>query len=142
MGTGAAGRVTVEATVLNLFDLYEVRQGSRHPSAVRQIKTDAVVDPAATRLSLPGWAISELGLRKLANEMVRERDAEPTAVYTPAQLTVQGRECTVEVVRSADGEPAILGQTALLLMDWVIDPKGHRLIGNPAHGGEWMFELY
>jgi len=27
-------------------------------------------------------------------------------------------------------------------MDWVVDTKGQRLIGNPAHGGEWTIEQY
>jgi hypothetical protein len=27
-------------------------------------------------------------------------------------------------------------------LDFVVDPSGGRLIGNPAHGGEQMFETY
>jgi hypothetical protein len=28
------------------------------------------------------------------------------------------------------------------LLDFVVDPQGCTLIGNPAHGGKWMAELY
>jgi hypothetical protein len=30
----------------------------------------------------------------------------------------------------------------LELLDFVVDPVHQRLIGNPAHGGEQMIELY
>jgi hypothetical protein len=29
-----------------------------------------------------------------------------------------------------------------LQLDLVVDPQSRSLIGNPAHGGEQMFELY
>lgn len=28
----------------------------------------------------------------------------------------------------------------LELMDWVVDARNRKLIGNPAHGGEWLQE--
>jgi hypothetical protein len=34
----------------------------------------------------------------------------------------------------------VIGQVPLELMDWVVDPKRQRLIGNPEHGGEYMVE--
>jgi hypothetical protein len=27
-------------------------------------------------------------------------------------------------------------------LDWVIDPKGQRLIGNPDHHGEWGVDAF
>ena len=35
----------------------------------------------------------------------------------------------------------MVGQVPLELMDWVVDPKGRRLIGNPEHGGVQMIEI-
>jgi predicted aspartyl protease len=135
------GKVVVEATVENLFDLYGVRQGFRGSSEVRRITVpDAFIDPEATRLLLPERVIQKLGLNPLAKERARARLAEETAVYSPVRLTVQGRDCDIEVMRSEDRETTIIGQTALLLMDWVVDQHG-RLIGNPAHGGEHMIEV-
>jgi hypothetical protein len=36
----------------------------------------------------------------------------------------------------------VLGQVPLEVLDFVVDPKGHRLIPNLAHGGEQMTEEY
>jgi hypothetical protein len=30
----------------------------------------------------------------------------------------------------------------LEMLDFVVDPRGQRLIGNPDHGGEWMIDMY
>ena len=42
----------------------------------------------------------------------------------------------------ADTCPVIIGYVPLELLDFVVDPKGQRLIGNPEHGGEFMFDMY
>jgi len=36
----------------------------------------------------------------------------------------------------------LIGQAPLGLLDFVVDPKSQRLIGNPAHGGEHMMDAY
>jgi hypothetical protein len=36
----------------------------------------------------------------------------------------------------------LIGQVPLELLDFVVDPRGQRLIGNPEHGGEHIIELY
>ena len=41
-----------------------------------------------------------------------------------------------------DDCPVLIGQVPLELMDFVVDPNSQRLIGNPAHGGVEMLELY
>lgn len=48
----------------------------------------------------------------------------------------------MEVVPIAEGERVRIGRIALTLMDWVVDPDTNRLMGNPAHGGKWILELY
>ena len=40
-----------------------------------------------------------------------------------------------------DDCPVLIGQVPLGLLDFVVDPAGPRLIGNPAHGGEQILEL-
>jgi hypothetical protein len=57
-------------------------------------------------------------------------------------LIVQGRECTCDVIEIPDDCPVLVGQVPLELLDFVVDPVGARLIGNPAHDGEQMVELY
>ena len=38
--------------------------------------------------------------------------------------------------------PLLIGQVPRELLDLVMDSRGGRLVGNPAHGGEHVFELY
>ena len=63
-------------------------------------------------------------------------------VYGTARVVVQGRECSCDVIELPDDCPTLLGQVPLELLDFVVDPSGQRLIGNPAHGGEHIIELY
>jgi hypothetical protein len=42
----------------------------------------------------------------------------------------------------ADHLPVIIGQIPLEAMDWVVDMRGQRLIGNPEHGGEDMVDIF
>jgi hypothetical protein len=64
------------------------------------------------------------------------------ALYDAARLVIQDRECTVDVMEVRANVPALIGQVPLELLDFVIDPHSQRLIGNPAHGGEHVFERY
>jgi predicted aspartyl protease len=144
MGSTAMGKVLVQAKIENMEDLFAVRKGDMAPEEVRAVEIpDAVVDTGATLLSLPRRLIQELGLQKF-----RTRRAQTTAgikdfdVYGTVQLTVQGRDCHVDVAELPDECPALIGQVPLELLDFVVDAVGQRLIGNPAHGGEHMFDLF
>ena len=41
-----------------------------------------------------------------------------------------------------DTVPVLIGQLPLEHLDLVVDTRNRALIGNPAHGGEHMYELY
>lgn len=41
-----------------------------------------------------------------------------------------------------DGVPALIGQIPLEQLDFVVDPQGRQLIGNPAHDGEYILEMF
>ena len=44
--------------------------------------------------------------------------------------------------RQSHGDcPLLIGQVPLELLDFVVDPVGQKLIGNPDHGGEQMIDL-
>jgi hypothetical protein len=45
------------------------------------------------------------------------------------------------VAEISDEFSVMIGQVPLELMDWVMDMRGQRLIGNPEHGGEYMVEV-
>ena len=41
-----------------------------------------------------------------------------------------------------DGTPVLIGQIPLEWMDYVVDLKNQKLIGNPAHGGQWVLDMF
>ena len=136
MGTATMGRTVVPAKIENLKDLYAVTLGTLKPDAVRFAETpDALVDTGATLLSLPTRMIDQLGLQR-----IRKRPVRTSAGYVEAhvcdavRLTVQGRECTIDVAEVPDMSPVLIGQVPLELLDFIVDPINQRLIGNPEHG--------
>lgn len=144
MGCDTMGRVLTEAVVENLEDLWEARKGVRPESEVRRVHIlDALVETGATTLSLPTRYIRQLGLTKVREKTaVSSKGATTVDVYDAVRLTVQGRDCPVEVVEVPDDVPVLIGQIPLEYLDFVVDLQGRRLIGNPAHGGEQVLEMY
>ncbi len=138
------GKVVVTAQIDNLNDVIAVEQGSRPPGAVRSVVVpDALVDTGATTLAMPKRLIDQLGLVQFRTRRVRTAGGATTVpMYRAARLTVQGRDCICDVMEVPDDCPVLIGQVPLELLDWVVDPVGQRLIGNPAHGGEQMLEAY
>jgi hypothetical protein len=64
------------------------------------------------------------------------------ALYEAVRLTIQGRDGTVDVMEVPDNVPVLVGQIPLEFLDFVIDTRSQRRIGNPAHGGEQILEMY
>src|SRR4051794_39937259 len=144
MRVATMGRVVVPAKIESMEDLDAVAQGRLPREQVRTIEVqDALVDTGATYLSLPRGLIQQLGLRRL-----RTRHSKTAAgivevgVYGAVQLTVQGRDCVVQVAEVPDECPVLIGQVPLEMLDFVVDLNKRQLVGNPAHGGEQMLEMY
>lgn len=138
------GRVMVEVTVENLEDSWQAQRGVITSDEVRRVVIpDALVDTGATTLCLPKSILVHLGLVKRGDKRVRTSTGTATAtIYDAARLNIMGRECTVDVMEVPDGVPALVGQIPLEMLDFVVDPRGQKLIGNPAHGGEHILEMY
>lgn len=138
------GRVTVAAVVENLEDQVLAERGDLPATQVRRIElTDALVDTGATTLSLPRPLIDQLGLRlHRRRQSITAGGPREIGVYSAVRLTVQGRDCVVEVTELPEGCPVLIGQVPLEAMDWVVDPISRRLIGNPAHEGQWVVEQF
>ena len=138
------GRVLTEAKIENLGDLLMVQRGLKPRDQVRGITvSDALVDTGSTTLALPIRLIQQLGLTKqFEKRATSTAGIRQVAVYEPVRLTIQGRDCTVDVMEVPEPVPVLIGQIPLEMMDLVIDLQGRRLIGNPAHGGEHTLELY
>ena len=138
------GKVLVTARVENIGDLFAANRGSLSPNSIRAVEVnDALVDTGATGLSMPRSLLASLGL-----DFLRTRKALSSAgpievrVFGTARLTVQGRDCPVDVTELPDGCPILIGQIPLEAMDFVVDMASRKLVGNPAHGGEHVIELY
>jgi len=144
MGTQIMGRVVVAAKIENLSDLFKVNEGTLPPEAVRKVEVaDALVDTGATHLCLPLRFIEQLGLSPSRKRRLRTAAGpKDVNIYEAVRLNVQGRDCTIEVADIADDCPILIGQIPLEILDFVVDPVGQKLIGNPEHGGEQMGEIF
>jgi predicted aspartyl protease len=144
METSTLGRVVVDATIENLEDLWAAKRGICKPEDIRRVDVhEALVDTGSTLLALPSSMIQRLGLeKKRSRPATCSIGKTETSIYGPVRLTIMGRECPVEVAEVPDDVPVLIGQIPLEYLDFVVDPKNQRLIGNPAHGGEQVLELY
>ena len=144
METPTMGKVLVTAKIENLGDLYNVKQGMLPDDQVRRIEVaDAVIDTEATTLLLPKRMIDALGLEPLRTRHSRGLGGEfILPVYGTVRLTIQGRDCPLDVGAIGDEYPVLVGQIPLEALDWVVDTKGQRLIGNPDHDGEWGMDAF
>ena len=144
MGSETMGRVVVKVRIESLRDLYALRNGDLTPEQVRTVEVDeALVDTGATMLSLPKSLIKRLDLKKFTTR--RMRTAKGTAkfnIYDAVRLTIQGRDCTIDVSEVPEDCPVLIGQVALEMLDFIVDPKRQKLIGNPEHGGKFMHDMF
>ena len=138
------GKVLVNVKVENLDDLFEVSKGQRTTENVRRVTVqDALVDTGATMLLMPRRYIQELGLKQFRTRSARAASGKfEFPIYGMVQLTVNGREARVEAGEINDDLPLLIGQIPLEILDFVVDPQGQRLIGNPDHGGEQMIDIF
>ena len=144
METETMGRVLTQATIENLGDLWDAERGRIAAENVRRITvSDALVDTGATMLSLPSRIIRELGLSKRQTRRVRTSSGLHEAdIYDTVRLTIGDRDCPTDVIEVPDDTPVLIGQIPLEALDYVVDLRARRLVGNPEHGGELMYDLY
>jgi predicted aspartyl protease len=144
MGTQTMGRVVVKARMENLEDLILVRAGHMDLEEVRTLEVDdALVDTEAAMLCLTKKMIKKLGLKEFTSRQMRTaKGSVMTHIFEAVRLTIQGRDCTIDVCQVAEGCPVLVGQVPLELLDFVVDPKRQRLIGNPEHGGKFMYDMF
>jgi predicted aspartyl protease len=136
MESATMGKVLVLAKIENLDDLFRVSRGE-------QAEADALIDTGAFGLLVPMRFINQLGLQPVRTRTSRTISGDaPITTYRAVRLTIQGRDCVTDVSGIADHLPVIIGQIPLEAMDWVVDVKGQRLIGNPEHGGEEMVDVF
>jgi predicted aspartyl protease len=136
-------RVVAEITVENLEDVWRARKGEIADADVRKVTiANALVDTGATFLSLPTRVIRQLGLEKaFTKHVMTSKGLAESDVYDAVRLTIQDRTCSQDVMEVPDAVSALIGQLPLEALDFVVDQVGQKIIGNPAHGGEQMYDL-
>jgi predicted aspartyl protease len=144
MESQTMGRVVVKAVIENVEDLLNVSNGTLAPEKVRRIEMpDALVDTGASTLSLPKQLIDQLGLRSFGTRRART-SAAPAVFnkYGVVRLTILDRDWTGDVIELPDDFPVLIGPLPLEALDLVVDMGNHRVIGNPAHGGEYIIDMF
>jgi predicted aspartyl protease len=138
------GRVVVSARIENIMDAFAADQGQLDPVDVRAVEVDdALVDTGCSVLGLPKRFIEQLGLSPMYRRPVRAATGiGETTVYAAVRLTIQGRCCSTDVFELPDELPVLVGQIPLEQLDFVVDPKAQKVIGNPRHGGDHIIEAY
>ena len=138
------GRVTTEARIENLKDLWAVECGLKPAAEARSVDVaNALVDTGATLLSMPTRLIQQLGLKRTATkQMISSVGIAEAGMYEAVRLTIGGRSCTMDVMEVPDDVPVLIGQIPLEHLDFVVDLRNQKLIGNPAHGGIHTYEMY
>jgi len=138
------GKVLVTAKIENLEDLFNAQKGLIAAEQIRCVDvSDALVDTGASTLLLPKRMIQALGLSPLRLRQARTLGGPlPVAMYRAVRLTIQGRDCAIDVGEIGDEFPVLIGQIPLEMLDWVADSKAQRLIGNPEHGGAHMIDVF
>ena len=137
------GKVVIKIKVGNWSDIESLALGQT-TRAPRYLETEALVDTGATGLYLKASVIGQLGLRQIGERtaLTMSNRRETRRLFAPVDLEIQGRNTQYQVTELPDELPNIVGQIPLESMDWVIDMVGHKLIGNPAHGGEFLHEEF
>ncbi|MGA2556291.1 MAG: retropepsin-like aspartic protease [Verrucomicrobiota bacterium] len=136
------GKVIVKIKLTNLKDAFLKTAGARKAKP-REIEVEALVDTGATRLYLKPTVIKKLGLER--TDVVRSRTSNGAVLrykYEPVRLELMGRHENFDVVEVPEEVPNLIGQVPLEVLDFVVDSRGQKLVGNPAHGGEQMTEEY
>ena len=136
------GNVVVKIKLTNQGDLV-VAQRKLSRAKPRTVEAEALVDTGATRLYLQSNLIKALGLRKESEVQSKTTNGvRRPAVFEPVRLELMGRNGVFQVVEIDDDVPNLLGQIPLEYLDFVVDPRGHKLIPNPEHGDKQMSEEY
>ncbi|MDI6751721.1 MAG: retropepsin-like aspartic protease [bacterium] len=132
------GRITEKLIVRNYVDV-----ATKDKDQVRSVEVDAIVDTGATYVCIGKKDIETLGLRfhntvniKTANGPAKRK------TFEGAQIELNGRTFVMEVMENDDDTPALIGYLLLEALDFVVDPKSQSVIGNPAHDGKWVADMY
>jgi predicted aspartyl protease len=130
------GRFSVECHLANYAEVVEARSGSRAPDQVHRLTIQGVVDTGATRLVLPGSAVSALGLPKAGKTSVKYADGRRAvrSMVDDVRLEIQGRSATFRAVVEPKRTTALIGAIVLEELDLLPDCTKQVILPRDPHG--------
>jgi predicted aspartyl protease len=135
------GRVDTNVKLENWEDIAVLALGlSRR--APRAIEVEALADTGAVKLYLRKSVIERLGLRPIGEVRPRTMSdrTEQRRLFSPVNLSIQGRSCQTSVIEVPDSLPNVVGQIPLEDLDLVVDCRRRQLIPNPEHKDGVMYD--
>ena len=138
------GRTKEKVKITNSFDLAFAEKGYIEQSEIRSIEITALVDTGAAFLCLPPKVIKSLGLQFAKTMDVKTGNGKlDLRIFNGAEITIKDRTIQMQVMENKDDKiPSWIGYLVLETMDWVVNPKTQKLIGNPDNDGKWMVDMY
>jgi clan AA aspartic protease len=117
------GRVVVDFTVSNYYDVQQAKAGTRPEDQVRRMPLRGVVDTGATRLVLPASVVTQLGLPSAGETNVRfadQRNAKRPLVRD-AWVELLGRSAVFSAIVEQGRTEALIGAIVLEELDLLVD---------------------
>ena len=132
-GATPMGEVRVQLKLTNAVDDGMMARGLLKPEQVRTYTADALVYTGAVMPTLPIQVVRQLGLRIVGKAQAEYANGSEEIVdLTEAVIMeIQGRSAILQAM--VVGNEALIGQIVLEQMDYVVDCKNRRIVGNPAH---------
>jgi clan AA aspartic protease len=117
------GRVRVDFTVSNYYDVQQAKEGTRTADQVRRVPLRGVVDTGATRLVLPASVVTQLGLPSAGETKVRYADQRNATgpLVRDAWVELLGRAAMFSAIVEQDRTEALIGAIVLEELDLVVD---------------------
>ena len=135
------GEVRVKVKLTNVTDEILSRRGHVKIEDIRVYETDAMIDTGAVACVIPRFVMQQLGVTAIRRRVAEYADGrkEMFDLTEPIIFEIAGRE-TFESAMVL-GDEVLIGQTALEVMDLLVDCNNRRLIPNPAHPDQPVIKI-
>ena len=138
------GQVYAEIRIRNAEDVVVAERGFGASEEIRVLMLDRVlVDTGATHLCLPARMIDELGLRTRKEIVLLTASGQsPARLVGPAEIEIEGRTTTVDIIELPAGEQPLLGMVLMGALGLEPDLRHERLRLLPETGPQSHFTAY
>lgn len=138
------GRTTERVSIINYNDVSKFEEGLIKESEIRKTEINAVVDTGAPYLCLPPKVINKLGLKYAFKKLIKTGNGSTELrIFRSVEIIIKDRSILMQVMENKDDSiPPLIGYLVLEEMDWVVNPKTQKIIGNPDHDGKWVIDMY